>query len=162
MPPDIRGLHHYTYCVGPAQEDVDFHTRLLGLRLLKQTGLFEGTQVSIYHFYYGNAEGDAGTVLTTFPVRQQGLTGRLGTDQVSRLNLSIPRTSIDFWMDRLSNQGARSHPGRDARQPSASTSLTPAAFRTGWSRTATAIRHVRGRRAASRRNTPFWATTDSP
>jgi len=90
--------------VGPAQEDVDFHTRLLGLRLLKQTGLFEGT-VPIYHLYYGNAEGDAGTVLTTFPVRQQGLTGRLGTDQVSRLNLSIPRTSIDFWMDRLRDRG---------------------------------------------------------
>ena len=104
MPPQIRGLHHYTYCVGPAQEDVDFHTRLLGLRLLKQTGLFEGT-VPIYHLYYGNAEGDAGTVLTTFPVRQQGLTGRLGTDQIARLNLSIPRTSVGFWMDRLGARG---------------------------------------------------------
>jgi glyoxalase family protein len=90
--------------VGPAQEDVDFHTRLLGLRILKQTGLFEGT-VPIYHLYYGNAEGDAGTVLTTFPVRQQGLTGNLGTDQISRLNLSIPRTSVGFWMDRLGARG---------------------------------------------------------
>lgn len=100
----IRGTHHYTYCVGPAQEDLNFHTRLLGLRLLKQTGLYEG-KVPIYHLYYGNAEGDAGTVLTSFPMRQQGIKGRLGTDQISRLNLSIPREAIGFWMDRLRASG---------------------------------------------------------
>jgi glyoxalase family protein len=100
LPIAIRGLHHYTYCGGPAQEDLDFHTRLLGLRLLKQTGLYEG-EVPIYHLYYGNAEGDAGTVLTSFPMRQQGVKGSLGTDQISRLNLSIPRSAIAFWVDRL-------------------------------------------------------------
>jgi glyoxalase family protein len=101
---EIRGIHHYTYCAGPAQEDLDFHTRLLGLRLLKQTGLYEG-KVPIYHLYYGNAEGDAGTVLTTFPMRQQGVKGRLGTDQVSRLNLSIPEAAVGFWVDRLRAAG---------------------------------------------------------
>ena len=132
----IRGIHHYTYCVGPAQEDLNFHTRLFGLRLLKQTGLYEGT-VPIYHLYYGNAEGDAGTVLTSFPMRQQGIKGRLGTDQISRLNLSIPREAIGFWMDRLRASG--SMPRRSSYTgPSAFTSRTPAAFRTGWSRTATA------------------------
>ena len=100
MPSEIRGIHHYTYCAGPAQEDFDFHTRLLGLRLLKQTGLYEG-EVPIYHLYYGNAAGDAGTVLTSFPMRQQGVRGRLGTDQVSRLHLSIPRDAVGFWSDRL-------------------------------------------------------------
>ena len=100
----IRGIHHYTYCVGPAQEDFDFHTGVLGLRLLKQTGLYEGT-VPIYHLYYGNAEGDAGTVLTSFPVRQEGFKGRLGTDQISRLNLSIPSDALGFWMDRLRARG---------------------------------------------------------
>jgi len=104
MSPEIRGIHHYTYCVGPAQEDVDFHTGTLGLRLLKQTGLFEGTK-PIYHLYYGNAEGDAGTILTSFPVRQQGYTGHLGTNQISRLNLSIPRDAVGFWMDRLRERG---------------------------------------------------------
>lgn len=104
MPSEIRGIHHYTYCTGGAQEDFDFHTRVLGLRLLKQTGLYEGT-VPVYHLYYGNAHGDAGTVLTTFPMRQQGVKGRLGTDQVSRLNLSIPRDSVAFWTDRLRSAG---------------------------------------------------------
>ena len=100
MPSEIRGIHHYTYCAGPAQEDFDFHTRLLGLRLLKQTGLYEG-EVPVYHLYYGNATGDAGTVLTSFPMRQQGVKGRLGTDQISRLLLSIPRDAVGFWNDRL-------------------------------------------------------------
>ena len=104
--PPIRGLHHYTYCVGAAQEDVDFHTKVLGLRMLKQTGLYEG-EVPIYHLYYGNTEGDAGTVLTTFPMRQQGVLGRLGTDQVSRLNLSIPSDAIEFWVDRLRKLGIK-------------------------------------------------------
>jgi len=104
MPTAIRGTHHYTSGVGAAQEDFDFHARLLGLRFLKQTGLYEG-KVPIYHLYYGNAEGQPGTVLTTFPMRQQGITGRLGTDQISRLNLSIPQGSLGFWMDRLSKSG---------------------------------------------------------
>ena len=104
MSSQIRGIHHYTYCAGTAQEDLDFHTRLLGLRLLKQTGLYEG-KVPVYHLYYGNATGDAGTVLTTFPMRQQGIKGRLGTDQVSRLNLSIPQQSLGFWVDRLRTAG---------------------------------------------------------
>ena len=100
----VRGNHHFTSCVGGAQEDFDFHARLLGLRLLKQTGLYEG-RVPIYHLYYGNAQGDAGTVVTTFPVRQQGLTGQLGTDQIARLNLSIRSSSVGFWVDRLRGAG---------------------------------------------------------
>jgi glyoxalase family protein len=104
LPSEIRGIHHYTYCAGPAQEDLNFHTRLLGLRLLKQTGLYEG-EVPVYHLYYGNAAGDAGTVLTSFPMRQQGVKGRLGTDQVSRVNLSIPQDAVGFWIDRLRASG---------------------------------------------------------
>ena len=102
--PPIRGIHHFTYCVGGAQEDVDFHTKVLGLRMLKQTGLYEG-EVPIYHLYYGNTDGDPGTVLTTFPMRQQGVVGSLGTNQVSRLNLSIPKGALGFWMDRLERLG---------------------------------------------------------
>jgi glyoxalase family protein len=107
MPSAVRGTHHYTSGVGGAQEDFDFHARLLGLRFLKQTGLYEGT-VPIYHLYYGNADGDPGTVLTTFPMRQQGVTGQLGTDQITRLNLSVPRESLGFWTDRLDCAGVES------------------------------------------------------
>ena len=107
MPPEIRGNHHLTFCVGPAQEDYDFHTKTLGLRSIKKTALYDG-EVPIYHLYYGNAEGDAGTILTSFPMRQQGIKGRLGTNQISRLNLSVPVDSLGYWADRLKGAGIES------------------------------------------------------
>jgi glyoxalase family protein len=103
----IRGNHHLTFCVGPAQEDYDFHTQTLGLRSIKKTALYDGA-VPVYHLYYGNAEGDAGTILTSFPFRQQGVKGRLGTNQITRLNLSVPKESLGFWADRLQGAGLAS------------------------------------------------------
>jgi glyoxalase family protein len=100
----VRGNHHLTFCVGPAQEDYDFHTGTLGLRSIKKTALYDG-EVPIYHLYYGNAEGDGGTILTSFPMRQQGVMGRRGTNQISRLNLSVPVDSLGFWADRLADAG---------------------------------------------------------
>ena len=104
MSRQIRGGHHITFCVGTAQEDFDFHTKTLGLRSIKKTALYDG-EVPIYHLYYGNAFGDGGTILTAFPMRQQGVRGRLGTNQISRLNLSVPNGSLGFWADRLREHG---------------------------------------------------------
>jgi glyoxalase family protein len=100
----VRGNHHLTFCVGPAQDDYDFHTGTLGLRSIKKTALYDG-QVPVYHLYYGNAFGDPGTILTSFPFRQQGVMGRRGTNQISRLNLSVPTESLGFWADRLGAAG---------------------------------------------------------
>lgn len=97
----VRGTHHLTFCVGGAQEDYDFHVRLLGLRSVKKTVLFDG-EIPIYHLYYGNAAGDASTLLTSFPYRQAGWIGRRGSNQARSLNLSVPAGSIGFWDDRLS------------------------------------------------------------
>jgi glyoxalase family protein len=96
----VRGNHHLTFCVGEAQEDYDFHTDTLGLRSIKKTALYDG-QVPVYHLYYGNANGDAGTILTSFPFRQAGVMGRRGTNQITSLNLSVPTDSLGFWADRL-------------------------------------------------------------
>ena len=38
----IRRHHHITLCVGTAQEDYDFHTKVLGLKSVKKTALYEG------------------------------------------------------------------------------------------------------------------------
>jgi len=100
----VRGNHHLTFAVGPAQEDYDFHTGLLGLRSIKKTVLYDG-QVPIYHLYYGNARGDPGTILTSFPFRQAGVMGRRGSNQVKMLNLSVPLASLGFWADRLGAAG---------------------------------------------------------
>jgi len=97
----IRGTHHLTFCVGGAQEDYDFHVRVLGLKSVKKTVLFDG-EIPIYHLYYGNGLGDPSTLLTAFPYRQAGWMGKRGTNQAKSLNLSVPLGSLGFWADRLS------------------------------------------------------------
>ena len=103
----VRGTHHLTFCVGTAQEDYDFHVRLLGLKSVKKTVLFDG-EIPIYHLYYGNRLGDASTLLTAFPYRQAGWMGKRGTNQMKTLLLSVPVDSIPFWADRLSDAGVDS------------------------------------------------------
>src|SRR4051794_35542644 len=100
----IHGTHHLTFCVGGAQEDYDFHVRLLGLKSVKKTVLFDG-EIPIYHLYYANGAGDASTILTAFPYRQAGWMGRRGTNQLKTLLLSVPANAIGFWADRLSAAG---------------------------------------------------------
>jgi glyoxalase family protein len=100
----VRGTHHLTFCVGGAQEDYDFHARLLGLKSVKKTVLFDG-EIPIYHLYYGNRLGDISTLLTAFPYRQAGWMGKRGTNQLRILNLSVPADSIGFWAERLNDAG---------------------------------------------------------
>jgi glyoxalase family protein len=100
----IQGNHHITMSVGSAQEDYDFHTKLLGLRSIKKTVLFDG-KLPIYHLYYANAEGDPSSILTSFPFRQAGIRGRRGSNQVKVVNLAAPSASLDYWADRLGAQG---------------------------------------------------------
>jgi glyoxalase family protein len=100
----VRGTHHLTFCVGGAQEDYDFHVRLLGLKSVKKTVLFDG-EIPIYHLYYGNRVGDLSTLLTAFPYRQAGWMGKRGTNQLKILNLSASTDAIGFWSDRLNEFG---------------------------------------------------------
>jgi glyoxalase family protein len=100
----IRGTHHLTFCVGGAQEDYDFHARLLGLKSVKKTVLFDG-EIPIYHLYYGNETGDLSTLLTAFPYRQAGWMGKRGTNQAKKLNLAVPVDALGYWSDRLADAG---------------------------------------------------------
>lgn len=96
----ITGSHHVTLSVGHAQEDVDFHTKVLGLRFIKKTVLYDGS-IPVYHFYYSNANGDPSSVITTFPWAQVGFFGKRGTNQAREVLLAVPVGSLDFWEKRL-------------------------------------------------------------
>ncbi|MGW1783998.1 VOC family protein [Streptomyces sp. NPDC002143] len=98
--PYIQGSHHVTLSVGHAQEDVDFHTQVLGMRFIKKTVLYDGS-TPIYHLYYSNAGGDPSSVVTTFPWAQAGVYGKRGTNQAREVLLSVPEGSLDFWHTRL-------------------------------------------------------------
>lgn len=102
----VKGIHHVTSCVGGAQEDIDFLTQVVGQRMIKQTVLFDG-QVPIYHLYYANADAEIGTVMTTFPYRQDGRKGRRGTGQVAVTAYSVGEDSLDFWAQHLERHGVK-------------------------------------------------------
>ena len=47
----MPGLHHVTAIAGNPLRNLDFYTRVLGLRLVKRTVNFDDP--GTYHFYYG-------------------------------------------------------------------------------------------------------------
>ena len=107
----IRGIHHITLCPGGAPEDVDFFTAVLGQRLVKQTVLMDGS-IPVYHFYYGNADADIGSVMTCFPYSRKP--GRRGSGQISVTSYSVPEGSTEFWRDHLDRYGVE-HDGIQER-----------------------------------------------
>jgi glyoxalase family protein len=109
--PVIYGLHHITLCARGAQEDVDFITQVLGLRLIKQTVLFDG-RYAHYHLYYGNANAEVGSVLTTFPYRR--IPGRPGSGQISSTSYAVSKGTLPFWKDHL-NRHTVEHSGIQER-----------------------------------------------
>jgi glyoxalase family protein len=100
----IQRHHHITLCTGGAQEDYDFHTKVLSLKSVKKTALYDGV-APIYHLYYGNDIGQESTLVTCFPMRQSGRKGRKGSGQITVLSLSVPVSGLDFWKKRLTDAG---------------------------------------------------------
>lgn len=94
----ITGIHHITALAGDAQPNIDFYCGILGVRLVKKTVNFDAPDV--YHFYYGNEQGNPGSILTFFPY--QGLArGRHGKGMLNTTCFSVPLASLNYWMDRL-------------------------------------------------------------
>ena len=96
--------HHITLCTGDAQEDYAFHTRVLGLKSVKKTLLYDGN-VPIYHLYYGNDAGEESSLVTSFPVRHTGAKARRGSGQITYFSLSVPDAALDYWAERLRGHG---------------------------------------------------------
>ena len=94
----IAGLHHVTAIASDPQRNLDFYTRVLGLRLVKRTVNFDDPDN--YHFYFGDDTGTPGTILTFFPW-PEATRGHAGVGEVDRVRFSIPARSIDFWEQRL-------------------------------------------------------------
>lgn len=97
----ITGIHHVTAVSGGVQENIDFYTGVLGLRLVKKTVNFDDPNA--YHFYFGDETGSAGTIMTTFPYGKDLQQGRDGVGKINTTAFSLPFQSLDFWEERLRN-----------------------------------------------------------
>ncbi|MCL8385397.1 ring-cleaving dioxygenase [Xanthobacter aminoxidans] len=96
------GLHHVTAIAGPARRNLDFYTRTLGLRLVKKTVNFDDP--GTYHFYFGDAAGSPGSILTFFPWEAAG-TGRAGVGETQETAFRIPEAAVSYWTERLITAG---------------------------------------------------------
>ena len=107
----IQSVHHITLCPGGAQQDIDFFTKVLGQRLVKQTVLMDGN-IPIYHFYYGNGDADVGSIATCFPYSRKP--GRAGSGQLSCTSYTVPPGAIAFWKEHFNRHQAE-HSGVQER-----------------------------------------------
>jgi glyoxalase family protein len=101
----IQGIHHITIVASDAARTVDFYTRVLGLRLVKQTVNFDDP--TSYHLYFGDDLGRPGTAVTFFEWRgaPQGSPGIGGTHHYA---FSVPdRDGLLRWKRRLTDHGQR-------------------------------------------------------
>jgi glyoxalase family protein len=95
-----RGVHHITAIASDPARNVDFYTRVLGLRLVKKTVNFDDP--GTYHLYYGDDVGSPGTILTFFPwphVKR----GVQGAGFQTATAFAVPVGSVDFWRARLAS-----------------------------------------------------------
>ena len=98
----ITGIHHITALAGSARKNLDFFQGILGLRLIKKTVNFDDP--GVYHLYYGDYEGNPGSILTFFPY--EGIRrGRHGTGLVNTTSFSVPFGSIAYWENRFNGFG---------------------------------------------------------
>ena len=101
---ESAGIHHITAIASDPQENLDFYSGVLGLRLVKRTVNFDDP--GTYHLYYGDESGRPGSLITFFP--WPGLQrGRPGPPQVTVVSFAIPKGSLQWWCDRLTAAGVQ-------------------------------------------------------
>ncbi|WP_127089025.1 ring-cleaving dioxygenase [Aquabacter cavernae] len=99
-----NGIHHVTAISGPARRNLAFHEGVLGLSLVKKTVNFDDP--GTYHFYYGDAAGSPGTILTFFPWEHVA-PGRLGVGETQETAFRVPLGSIGYWTHRFVEAGVK-------------------------------------------------------
>ncbi len=95
----LEGIHHITAITENAQRNVDFYAGVLGLRLVKKT--VNQDNPTVYHLFYADEKGDAGSDLTFFEYPGAAL-GRAGAGMVHRVVWRVASgEALDFWAERL-------------------------------------------------------------
>ena len=126
----LEGVHHVTLITGDAPRNVDFYTRVLGLRLVKKT--VNQDDPTVYHLFYADEKGSAGADITFF--EYPGATrGKAGAGMVHTIVWRVGSAGGA----RLLGAAPGGRGGeRDAlgRQPRASTTPRACATSCAWSR----------------------------
>jgi glyoxalase family protein len=102
----LEGIHHITAITEDAQRNVDFYAGVLGLRLVKKT--VNQDNPTVYHLFFADEKGSAGSDLTFFEFPGVAL-GRAGAGTVHRIVWRVgSEESLAFWAERLGANGVES------------------------------------------------------
>ncbi|QWU44728.1 ring-cleaving dioxygenase [Bacillus sp. NP247] len=95
----IPGHHHISMVTKNAKTNNDFYQKVLGLRRVKKT--VNQDNPFMYHLFYGDLTGSAGTELSFFEMPNVGRTIR-GTNAITQIGLLVPSIeSLTFWKRRF-------------------------------------------------------------
>ena len=99
----LEGIHHVTAITGDAPRNVDFYTRVMGLRMVAKT--VNQDDPSVYHLFYADERGRAGSEITFFEY-PGAARGRAGAGMVHRIVSRVGSpAALDFWAERLAGEG---------------------------------------------------------
>jgi glyoxalase family protein len=98
----LDGIHHVTCITGDAPRNVDFYTRVLGLRMVKKT--VNQDDPTVYHLFYADEQGSPGSDITFF--EYPGIPrGRAGDGMIHTVDWRVgSAASLEFWERRLADE----------------------------------------------------------
>ena len=99
----LEGVHHVTAITGDVLKNVDFYTRVLGLRLVGKS--VNQDDPSVYHVFFSDEHGRPGADITFFEYRGAAR-GRAGSGMVHRVLWRVTgEPALAFWEQRLADAG---------------------------------------------------------
>jgi glyoxalase family protein len=99
----LEGIHHVTCITADAPGNVDFYTRVLGLRLSKKT--VNQDDPTVYHLFYTDERASPGSDITFFEY-PDARAGRAGAGMVHRIAYRVASNdALSFWEERLGAEG---------------------------------------------------------
>ncbi|MGD9570620.1 MAG: VOC family protein [Thermoleophilia bacterium] len=99
----LEGIHHISAITGDAPGNLDFYTRVLGMRLAAKT--VNQDDPSVYHLFYADEDGRPGSEMTFFEY-PGAPRGRAGSGMVHRIAWRVDSdAALDFWATRLGDEG---------------------------------------------------------
>jgi glyoxalase family protein len=102
----LDGIHHITAITGDAPRNVDFYTRVMGLRMVKKS--VNQDDPTVYHLFYGDEHATPGLDLTFFEY-PGAAPGRAGAGMIHRIAWRVASPdALDFWAERLAGEGIES------------------------------------------------------
>lgn len=105
----LEGIHHVTAITADGQSNLDFYVGVLGLRLVKKT--VNQDEPSVYHLFYADEQGSAGSDITFFEFPGASR-GRAGAGMVHTIGWRVgSEQALDFWESRLAGVGIESRRG---------------------------------------------------